>query len=322
LTVGLQDLAGTGGVFFEDDAVLVHPDYDGSIELNDIMLVKLQGTSTATVAPLNTELTIPADSETVSVAGLGRREDGNLADVLQDVEIQVVDFATCSDYWDEFLPIENERQICAGTDEGGFDACQGDSGGPLVTSNGIQIGIVSLGDGCGEPGVPAVYTRVSNYLDFIQDGICTLSENPPTSCLPSSSPSMVPSLSPSVEQTLRPSMVPSQSPSMEQTQSPNMVPSQSPSNIKPTQSSSLAPSLSPNMLLSLDPTARPTGVPNVFQMAAGRKSSRRGGKKSKKGSRCPPKPPKKKAKKQRKAPKVRKPAMANKNPGKMTRKIV
>jgi secreted trypsin-like serine protease len=54
LTVGLQDLAGTGGVFFEDDAVLVHPDYDGSIELNDIMLVKLQGTSTATVAPLNT----------------------------------------------------------------------------------------------------------------------------------------------------------------------------------------------------------------------------------------------------------------------------
>ncbi|XP_054258964.1 low-density lipoprotein receptor-related protein 6-like [Macrosteles quadrilineatus] len=68
-----------------------------------------------------------------------------------------------------FHPI-NENFICAGLMEGGKDSCQGDSGGPLVLNkNGrwMQIGIVSFGDKCGEPGSPGVYTRITQYLDWI-----------------------------------------------------------------------------------------------------------------------------------------------------------
>merc|ERR1719334_37385 len=63
--------------------------------------------------------------------------------------------------------------VCAGFANGGVDACYRD--GPMVsgsmdaTSGMTLIGIVSWGVGCARPGVPGVYTRVTHFLEWINN---------------------------------------------------------------------------------------------------------------------------------------------------------
>lgn len=65
-------------------------------------------------------------------------------------------------------------QICAGG-EFAKDSCDGDSGGPLMRPAYMKRwyleGIVSFGNRCGLEGWPGVYTRVADYVDWIQRSI-------------------------------------------------------------------------------------------------------------------------------------------------------
>jgi secreted trypsin-like serine protease len=91
--------------------------------------------------------------------------------------------------WDQLLakapPPMSENFLCSGTFEGGKTACSGDSGGPLVVAledgSYIQAGVVSWGlsgaegKGCDEAAPFSAYTRVSNFLPWLE---ATISANP------------------------------------------------------------------------------------------------------------------------------------------------
>lgn len=60
-----------------------------------------------------------------------------------------------------------DDMVCAGIPAGGRDACQGDTGGPLAV-NGVLVGVISWGNGCGRPNRPGVYARVSYFVKWIR----------------------------------------------------------------------------------------------------------------------------------------------------------
>jgi trypsin len=204
LTIGATKVNGSDGEFIEDILVLPHPDYNTTIESNDIMLVKLEAPSSAKVVEWNHHRSVPFSGETVKVIGFGDTiQGGELSESLQEVDIRIINFHTCSAVWsNDGVPVDHTRQICAGT-RIGKDACQGDSGGPLFDKDNVQVGIVSFGTGCARGGIPGVYTRVSAYADWIEASICRISNYPPSYCTASpSTPTSSSTISPSSGSTI------------------------------------------------------------------------------------------------------------------------
>ncbi|KAG8201099.1 hypothetical protein JTE90_028769 [Oedothorax gibbosus] len=93
---------------------------------------------------------------------------------LQEVQLRIWENPRCEVVFKKDVPI-TQANLCAG--DGDKDACRGDSGGPLMlaSSDGrfYLIGIVSFGKKCAEPGIPGVYTRVTNFIDWIESNVET-----------------------------------------------------------------------------------------------------------------------------------------------------
>lgn len=106
-----------------------------------------------------------------------------LTNRLKYVYLAVVDRETCRASIAEnkkkkrTTPTLTDNMFCAGFAAGGKDSCQGDSGGPFAISEGDHYwaaGIVSWGIGCGREGTYGVYTKITNYLAWINK---TMHEN-------------------------------------------------------------------------------------------------------------------------------------------------
>lgn len=164
---------------YEVDTWIPHPQYTTSEKVNDIAIVRLKNkvTFTSLIQPiclptLDEFKTRDFTGFTPFITGWGATAHrGPKTTRLQQVQIQVTDKQMCkTSYQVMKKAVIDNRVICAGED--GKDSCQGDSGGPLMMPRGRNgnfylYGIVSYGYKCAEPGYPGVYTRVSEFMDWI-----------------------------------------------------------------------------------------------------------------------------------------------------------
>ncbi|NXQ52296.1 MCT1A protease, partial [Anthoscopus minutus] len=152
-----------------------HPEYNPGTMDNDIMLLQArtlsqppalpQLTSKATVndyvqpIPLpKTGSDLPTGTRCV-IAGWGLIDEDRATNKLFETKVSIYSRRKCV----LFYPHLDFGMVCAGSFHELKDSSQGDSGGPLVC-NKVAQGIVSFG----YDSPPGVYTRISNYLRWIQ----------------------------------------------------------------------------------------------------------------------------------------------------------
>ncbi|XP_026744185.1 serine protease snake-like [Trichoplusia ni] len=163
--------------------IIKHPMYKPPKKYHDIALLEMDRRVIFDihVMPACLHVGDPVDDSEAYATGwgyLGQAKE--LATVLQKIPLWQVSNDTCIQKFSPYrrhLPngIDDASQMCYGDDGEPRDTCEGDSGGPLqIMSKKIYcmyviLGVTSFGiTACGEIGYPGVYTRVSNYVPWIE----------------------------------------------------------------------------------------------------------------------------------------------------------
>lgn len=154
-----------------------HPNYNSLRADNDIALLRLDSPITfstfivpaclpsqdlaSRVLHLNGTMTV--------VTGWGSEKEGVAphSSPLKHINVPIVEASECSRYMVNNL---TQNVLCAGSIGSVKDACTGDSGGPMMTlyrNTWFLVGLVSWGEGCGHMDKLGIYTKVSNYMEWI-----------------------------------------------------------------------------------------------------------------------------------------------------------
>ncbi|KAI5092631.1 vitamin K-dependent protein C precursor [Silurus meridionalis] len=156
---------------------VAHPNYNSQKADNDIAMLRLASPVTFSkyivpaclpskdladrVLHLNGTMTV--------VTGWGTDKQGTNphSSDLKHINVPLVEHSECRRHMSNNL---TENVLCAGSIGSIKDACSGDSGGPMMTlyrNTWFLIGLVSWGEGCGHTDKLGIYTKVSNYFDWI-----------------------------------------------------------------------------------------------------------------------------------------------------------
>lgn len=154
-----------------------HPKYNRKSADNDISLLRLE-----TPAPLSdyivpiclpgrrlAQRVLQRNGTMTVVSGWGKEEmqSSRFSSALNVINVPLVDSDLCRRQMSHNI---TGNMLCAGIIGQKMDACEGDSGGPMATlyrDTWFLLGLVSWGEGCGNLDKLGVYTKVSNYIDWI-----------------------------------------------------------------------------------------------------------------------------------------------------------
>ncbi|CAF4053019.1 unnamed protein product [Rotaria magnacalcarata] len=159
--------------------VILHPYYNERHLLNDIAILKLEDylRPSPTIQFACLPYFLPEVNTTGIAVGFGDTVPGanQGSSILKQTHLTIYPNEFCNHVSPSTKKNWN-TQLCCGDLNGERDTCQGDSGGGLYTQRNVSNilhysvdGIVSYGERCASPMKPGIYTRVSNYIDWIQE---------------------------------------------------------------------------------------------------------------------------------------------------------
>ncbi|XP_046960197.1 trypsin CFT-1-like [Vanessa cardui] len=164
-----SSFANSGGSVHPVSQIINHPNYN-VMNNNDISVLRVSRAftfgSTVQVGRIPGSNYGLADNQPVWVIGWGMTSfGGSPSEQLRHVQVWTVNQNICRNSYGSVI---TDNMLCAGhLNVGGRDSCTQDSGGPLL-HNGVVVGVVSFGNGCGDGRFPGVYARVSRYTSWIQ----------------------------------------------------------------------------------------------------------------------------------------------------------
>ncbi|RWS11346.1 Serine proteinase stubble-like protein [Dinothrombium tinctorium] len=174
--IDLNNVEASGGVFL--DKVIKHENYSVGNEneqINDIALLHTSKPIDLSISQINA-ICLPKKGEKsylkADLTGWGQTKQNGFANVLRTTVVYPFPDSECRRFYKR--KFHANEMICAGLRNGNRDACHGDYGGPLTQVKrdvSYLIGIVSFGIDCSQRAYPLVYTRVSNYVDWIYEHI-------------------------------------------------------------------------------------------------------------------------------------------------------
>lgn len=171
VVAGATLLSSNDGQEFRVARFVMHPKYRDINKDYDVVLLILNGQFKFNhfVKIISLATIMPSQGSKTLISGWGYL-DHNIPitpNHLMATEVELFPDSKCrAAYW----YMTTDRMICAGVDGGGIDACSGDSGGPMVYE-GELVGVVSAGNGCGDPDFFGIYAKVPRLHEWIVDAI-------------------------------------------------------------------------------------------------------------------------------------------------------
>lgn len=156
--------------------IQIHENWNSAKLINDICMLKLpeevELSEFIAIANLPKDDSNDFSYEKVIASGWGLSSDDSnvISPKLKYVKMPIMNNLICNLF---FFGVVRDTNICT-SGFGGTSTCNGDSGGPIVLEKTIGkkntvVGVTSFGSGIGcEKGWPAVFSRVSKYLDWIK----------------------------------------------------------------------------------------------------------------------------------------------------------
>lgn len=159
------------GEVYKVDKIIIHPSYNEKNFDSDLALLRLAENLTvdhAMECPLpQGKFPILDPNVNADITGWGYTSDSEvMSDIIEFAQLPLKKLEDCRENYAGKTFTEN--MLCAGYTNVDMTACTGDYGGPVMVTARLG-GILSWGEGCGNPQHPSVFVVVSPFVPWINE---------------------------------------------------------------------------------------------------------------------------------------------------------